>query len=303
MDLEPFFQICKETAGRDKQWAEAFCETLEGVFDDGLFADMDKVCRLFYGRGKRLSKAQFYRKKKYIVELYQWLAREGQVFPEFLEQVENLKMDDVISTDELSRFYFRSIDSALGYIAQIGMLRSMNKEDDLLPVKAIVILTWYQTELGEMTAIRKSDLNAGEKSVQISGENPRTITLDEKSFRLLKLYADAEEYNSFPGGGRKSYQPSVYLFRSNRSDHLNENNLKCFCKRFNAEADAGQLISLLAIRRCGIFCEVSGLLEKSKNESVNAAIQKIAKCDRQMAFGYAKLYGRWKQKFHVVQEK
>lgn len=297
MNLEPFYELCRSTAQqKDKEWAKAFCDTLDGVFDDDRFMDTGKVCGLFYGKSRSLSKAQFYRKKKYVIELYRWLAQEGYVSQQFLENVEKLKMDDVISEEELSKFYFPSIESAVGYITNVGGRRSMGGECDLLLVKAVVILTWYQVTLAEITSIKKSDLNVENKTVQIHGDNPRVVVLDGYSFKLLKLLADAVNYTSFPGGTQGTYQTSQYLFRSNRSKQLSEDNIKCFIKRFNVEADAGQLISLLAIKKCGIFFET---LQRSKDsDSVNSIIQSIALCNRQIAFGYAKLYSRWKQRFY-----
>ena len=300
MNLEPFCELCKATQQKDQRWAEAFCATLDGVFDDDRFMDMGKVCRLFYGKSRGLSKAQFYRKRKYIIDLYRWLEQEGCVSRQFREQVEELHMDDVMSEEELSKFYFASIESAVGYITNVGRRHSMGGEDDLLPVKATVILTWYQVDLAEMTLIKKSDLNVEDKTVQIRGDNSRVVTLDENSFKLLKLFADAVNYNSFPGGTQGAYQSSIYLFRSNRSSQLNEDNIKCFIKRFNVEADAGQLISLLSIKKCGVFYET--LQQATDADSVNSIIQSLAKCNRQIAFGYAKLYLRWKKKFYNREE-
>ena len=78
MNLEPFCELCKATQQKDQRWAEAFCATLDGVFDDDRFMDMGKVCRLFYGKSRGLSKAQFYRKRERYKCQSRKIVRQGR---------------------------------------------------------------------------------------------------------------------------------------------------------------------------------------------------------------------------------
>lgn len=302
MNLERFCAQCKSTEGKDRRWAEAFCETLDGLFDDNNFEDIRKVCSLFYGKGTGLSKAQYYRKRKYVIALYNWLRDCGAVSEEFAKRVSSLKIEDVVSEDELSLYYFRSLDSLLGYIRLVGLTFGMRENDDLLIVKSIAILSWHGVDLDEMALIRKSDLKVGNKTLLIRGENERTILLQDEHFGILRMFADATTYRSFPAQRESNYQSSMYLFRSDKQDRLTSNSLRCTLKRFNLEAkESGQLLSVIAMKKNGVCCEV---LKRSKDsdEVINSIIQEVCQCDKFIAFGYAKFYHRWKERFYPKEE-
>lgn len=302
MNLEQFCAQCKSTEGKDRRWAEAFCETLDGLFDDNNFEDMGKVCSLFYGKGTGLSKAQYYRKRKYVIALYDWLRDCGAVSEEFAKRVVSLKIEDVVSEDELSLYYFRNLDSLLGYIRLVGLTFGMRENDDLLIVKSIAILSWHGVDLDEIVTIRKSDLKVGDKTLPLYGENPRTIQLEDEHFKILTAFAESKTYRSFPARRESSYQPSAYLFRSDKQDRLTSNSLRCTLKRFNFEAkEVGQLLSVIAMKKNGIFCEV---LKRSRtsDETVNSIILDICGCDKFVAFGYTRFYSRWEARFYSNEE-
>lgn len=299
MNLDPFCTMCTSTQGKDQKWAEAFCGALDQLFDDECFEDMRKVCFLFYGKGNGLSKAQYYRKRKYIIQLYGWLCDQQKVSRHFYEKVVSLKLEDVVSEDELSLYYFKDLPSLLAYIKLVGALLGMRERDDMLLVEAIAILSWYGVEISEMAELRKTDLC--NTNITIRGERCRTVNVDVNSSELLKAFADAKSYRSFPAQRELSYKPSSFLFRSDRSSKSTENAIRCVLKRFNAEAkDSGKLLSVIALKKNGTYCEVLKQANDS-DEAVNAIIKEIYGCDKFIAFGYAKFYRRWKERFYPTE--
>ncbi|MBQ7171913.1 MAG: hypothetical protein IJR89_06530 [Clostridia bacterium] len=296
MNYEPFYERCRSLPETERKWAEAFCSTLDGVFDDEAFQSKQRACSLFYGKGTGLSKAQFYRKKKYIVELYQWLQEQGKVTQQFVNYVSGLKLEDVVSGTELDFYYFKDLDAVLGFVKEVGRKFDLYQDDDLLVIKSIVVLSWHSVDIKEMIGIKKSELDTANKTVHISGANERTIQLTEKEFSILKMFADKDIHKGFPMSKIQMYLSSRFLFRSTRQTQMSENNINCYLKRFNEEArQFGHALSLTALKKNGLFCEV---LEKDNGEqSVNSIL--TPKCaDRAMAFGYARFYQAWKERYH-----
>ena len=297
MNYEPFYERCRSLSENDRKWAEQFCKTLDDVFDGSEYQSTQKVRALFYGKGNGLSKAQFYRKKKFIVELYQWLYEEGIVPQRFVEYVAGLKLENVVSDAELDTYYFKDVDAMLNFISEVGRFYGFKEDDDLLIIKSISLLTWYSVDISEMIRIRKTDLNEENHSVYVCGTDKRTVTVKENAFGILRKLAAANAIKGFPAAKLQVFQSSRYLFRSARQGQLNENNLNCFLKRFNKEAKQfGHELSLTALKKNGIFCAV---LEKDDGKQTINMIMNPMLPDRQMAFGYAKFYQVWKDKFYT----
>jgi hypothetical protein len=167
----------------------------------------------------------------------------------------------------------------------------------------VVVLAWYQVNLSEMPLIYKSDLNIESKTLQVRGANPRVITLDETSVQLLKLFADTVCYNGLEGRQMK-YQSSEYLFRSDRSRHLDTNGIKCQLKRFNDHVEklgTGRELSVPQISKCRLFYETYKRSMES-DASANSVIQALEGCDRAMASGRVRTYYVWKKLFYDTKE-
>ena len=81
MNFAPFYERCQQLPESDKRWADAFCETVNKIFDgdETQFTNHSLICRLFYGKGKSVSKAQYYRKRKLVRMFYEWLYEQGLV--------------------------------------------------------------------------------------------------------------------------------------------------------------------------------------------------------------------------------
>lgn len=293
--FDQFLDKCKLMPEKDKPYIDAFLNYLVGSFEGENFADLRTVIRLYYGNGKSLGKAQYYRRRKLVIALYECLLDEGAIDREIYEMVCNLKLNDIISEDELTTYYFKDLKSVLNYIKNLGAFFGLGSDDDLLQIKAIVILIWYQIDVNDMPNIKKVDLDDLSRSVQVGDKN---IIVGEPYYDILKKYAEAITQMSFPKQKLQKLDSSPYLFRSEKRPRLTYDNLICSLKRFNREAGGRQLLSYSSLKRNGIF----EMTYKSECEEVGKSAGKLISnysgVDRNVAFGYVRLYQRWKGKYH-----
>lgn len=297
MNFEPFFERCKKFPEKDRKFTNAFCAAVVTTFDNDDFKDVKKLSSLFYGKRDTLSRAKFHHYKSYVIAFYQWLLEEGFVDKEWLEFVKEIRYEDIDSNEQLQRYYFDSLDSALKFVRDVGKSCGLTGENDLLQIKAIIVLAWNGVESQEMLELRKTQLNKAEKSITISSkESSRTILLEEKYYDVIQRCADTDYQISY-AGQKQALVPSVYLFRSNRSDRLTMNGLKSCIKRFNLEARPNQSISVEELKKNGLFYKV--LLNANNVTSVNSLIEELGGYDRQVSSGYAALYKKWKEKFYL----
>lgn len=293
MDLSVFYNECQLLPSNEKQWVDAFYKTVVDVFgeDEQDFLDLHKVYYLFYGsRSSKLSKAQYYRKRKLILTLYDWLARQGAVTDHFLERVRSLKLQDVVSNNELILHYFKNLDEALNFVAVVGSYKGLGNYDDLLFIKSVVILVWHQVATSELLSLHKSDLKADTHTVTLED---RSIQLDVKYFDILKRFAELDVHKGFPSCRKQVYLSSQFLMRSSQRANLCHNNLQKALERFNAVAvDYGKELSLVSLRRNGIFSKV--YFESDHSKTPSSRFQELIGCDSAFAFGYKEFYERWK---------
>lgn len=292
MNFDLFYERCQQLPENDKKWADAFCSTVSEVFggDEPNFEDLGLICRLFYGKGNSVSKAQYYRKKKFVHLFYKWLYDQGAVRQETLDRVFSLRLGDVITDHELSHYYFKNLDGALDFVRTVGRSKGFEDYDDLLNIKTIVILSWHQVDLNELQKIRKSDLQLETHTVLV-GEKQIQLTIEH--FNILKRFAEIDIHKGFPSQKQQVYMPSPFLMRSARQTSLNPNNIHQAIQRFNSvTAEHDQKLSILNLRRNGIFSQVYAAGDE---KAAGALIQKLTGCDTAFACGYKEFYERWKQ--------
>ena len=296
MDFDSFRQKFANKPDREKKWADAFCDTLDGVFDDEAYQSKSKACALFYGKGNSLSKAQFYRKKKYVIELYQWLHEQEKVTQQFVDYVAGLKLEDVVSSAELDIYYFKNFDAALNFVRFVGSEYGLYNDNDLLLIKAFLVLAWNSVDIKEMALMRKSDLKKDAKTVNVRGDESRSIVLSNACFGILADFAAQNTYCGFPMSQERTYRSSRYLFRSSNKEQMTEDNIRWSVKNFNNEAKQyGHVLAPTALRKNGLFCVA--LEQDNGKQSINSLLIPMCK-NRQMAFGYARFYQAWKEKYH-----
>ena len=292
MDFTPFYEKCKELPENDRKWATVFCRNVDEVFgnSDAQLHNIDKVCALFYGYGNGLSKAQYYRKRKLVLMLYSWLLENGRIDRETYEKVATLRLEDVVRAEELNRYYFKSLDSALGFVSVVARVNGLSPDDDLLNIKSLVILLWHGVDLSDIINIKKKDVS--ETGVVIGGN---IVAIDEKYSSILAEFATTDIHNGFPSGKTQDYLPSSYLFRSSKTAQMSTNNINCMLRRFNEEAKRyGHVLSVVALKQNGAFCRV-----KESGEDVKSKLSEILRCNhRAELYGYVHLYQGWKKKFN-----
>ena len=296
MNFQPFYEQCERMCPSDKQWADVFCRSLDCVFgdSDAQLHSVENACKLFYGFGAGLSKAQYYRKRKLVLQFYRWLLEQSRIDQATYDKIASLKLEDVITAEELDQYYFKSLDSLLGFIRLVGRDNGFSDEDGLLNIRALAILAWYGVDIAEMVSVLKADLNANSGSIHIRGNNERTIVVGDQYVRILQRFANTDRHAGFPSGKMQEYLPSRYLFRSAQRSQMQPNNLNCCLKRFNDSARRyGHTLSLTAMKKNGIF----SFLSLSDERSIAVQIQDMTQCDRFIAFEYAHFYTRWRQKF------
>lgn len=292
MNFDLFYERCQQLPENDKKWADTFCATVLDVFDDDEpnFDDFGLICRLFYGKGKSVSKAQYYRKRKFVHLLYEWLYEQGVIRQDTLDRVYSLRLGDVVTDYELAHYYFEHLDDALDFVRTVGMSQGLGNYDDLLNIKSIVILSWYQVELSQLQELHKSALHSETHTVSV-GEKQIQLTIEH--FNILKRFAELDVHRGFPSQKQQIYMSSPFLMRSAKQISLSPNNIQKAIQRFNSVAvEHGKELSILNLRRNGIFSQVYAAGDE---KTANTLIQELTGCDTAFAFGYKEFYERWKR--------
>ena len=292
MELRAFYEHCQSLPENDRRWVNTFYEDIIKIFGEEhqTFENIEKVCRLFYGISSSLSKAQYYRKRKLVWELYKWLETQNAVSHEFAQKVYHLQLKNVVLNTELLRCYFKDLDEALDFVSFVGSMNGMGSYDDLLNIKSIVILIWNQVTVEELCELHKSSLVSELTSVSL---RDKTIYLDQKYFNILKRFSELDLHKGFPSQKMQIYLNSPYLIRSAKKIKLCKNNITKVILRFNAvSAKYGKEFSILNLRRNGIF---SKIYTSRRDDTANTLIQELIGCDTSFAFGYKEIYEEWKR--------
>lgn len=294
MNFEPFYERCQHLPDSDKKWADTFFETVTRLFDgdEPQFANHSLICGLFYGKGKSVSKAQYYRKRKLVRMFYEWLYEQGAVEQTVLEEVSSLRLRDVVTDYELSHYYFKDLGDVLDFVHIVGRSEGLDEYDDLLNIKAVVILSWHQVGLLELQELHKSALQPETHTVLVGRKQ---IQLTIEHFNILKRFAELDVHRGFPSQKRQIYMSSPFLMRSAKQVSLSSNNIQKAIQRFNSVAvEHGKELSILNLRRNGIFSQVYAAGDE---KTANTLIQELTGCDTAFAFGYKEFYERWKRLF------
>ena len=292
MNFEPFYMQCQQLPEKDEKCIDLLYKTISEVFggDKPQFGSPDKICKLFYGKGRSVSKSQYYRKRKIIKLFYDWLYEQGAVDKETVRRVYDIQLDDVVTDYELSRYFFKDLNEVLEFIRMVGTSQGFDDPDDLLNIKAIVILLWYGVELSEIVGIKKSDLNRNDNTVKVG---QKSFPIEPEHMSMLCRFSDIDIYKGFPSQKQQVYVSSPYLLRSAKQPLMIPNNVQCAFRRFNLVASQfGRELSVLNIRKNGVFWRVYTRDDNTK--SINNIIIELTGCDTAFAFGYKKIYERWK---------
>ena len=280
---------------------ESIILNFQDVFSDGEFGDNSRMCDLFYITDK-MGKAQFFRIKKYVKEFYIWLYEQGVVSESLVSEATKITMDDVISSREIQKTYFRDLDSALDFVEAVGSSCGLNEYDDLLVIKTIVILSWCGLERTEISEIKKCDLIYPENSIRFDGKAP--IVLKTEYFDILHRFSELDMHRGFPSGKIQVYESSPYLMRAARSTRMDSDKISQAIKRFNVIAfdRFGHRLSVKALQNNGTFCKVLKALERD-SRTLTEVVMSVACCDRHVAFWYKTMFEKWRSIYYPENER
>ena len=238
--------------------------------------------------GKKVSaKAGFYNKKKALLIIYNLFFQRGVVDNGTIEYIKRLSYETVSCMSDFTESYFNSIVEAINFVVFVGSRYGCSKED-MTNILCAIILAWHGYSTEEMSELRKSDVLSSSISKTPSFYTRSCIPLVDTEMEILKRWRDIDYYGWFPTGKKRECVPSEWLMRSQKSEHMNSNNIFCMIRRFNQECvDYGKRISLSSLRKNGLFCFIRDNVSKDKPQAI---IQAMLGCDRQTAFGYVHSY-------------
>lgn len=290
MDYNLFLKRCEEKFPKE-ECLGMIVDVFKKVFEDENYCNDSKVRELFYAHGK-MSKPQFYRIKKYVKELYQWFFEQGAVTQSQIDFVKSVTIDDVVSQEEMSLYYFPNLDGALDFVTSVGAMNGLGDRNDMLMMKSIVVLSWYGVDVQQILSIRKSDLSYTTQTLFVDGD--KAIKMEASHFDILYRFAMIDSHRGFPTGNMLVFQDSPYLMRTARSIQMNSNTVYQAIKRFNVVASAmsGRKIGISALQTNGVFCKM--LTGGQESKDLTNTVQSATGCDRHEAFWYKAKYEKWK---------
>lgn len=297
MNFEPFYERCEQLPPRERSASVEICSMLPKIFADMNYGSIEKVKYLFSGSKSHIGRTQFNCKRKVILMLYEWLLQLGEVTNETIEDIKALRIQDVISDRELSKYYFRDFNDCIKFIDLVcSQNGSTEKNGGALQMKSIVILLWNFVDLNEMPSIRKSDIDTENKIVKIRGNNARDVALGDYEISVLREFATRDRFNSIGGGYSMFYCSSPYLFRSSKSPQIDYNSIFCYIKKFNSLSEKyKRCISASSIRQNSVFCRI--LDDEVAGAPAASLISDVIGCDASAAHSYAQTYRWWKSMF------
>lgn len=284
MDWQDFYTRCKKKYSNDRNLL-FMIEKFEKVYEDEHFESNERFRNLFYSSNKMCRKT-FFNFKKYAVEFYEWLYEQGRVTLEQKELVSSLTYEDVMSSEEIDRYYFKSLHDVMSLI---DSAQSRLKENcDISILKTVSVLSWYDYSMEAMIDLKKDNLNKNRNSIIYSGAE--TI-VEEEYMSILSDYAEQKSYIS-SAGKVFYYVPSSYLLRTNRSEQVNPNIIYQNIKKLNSVLGEyfGKNISLVSLRNNGEFYRIYTYNINHQGDHSFTAWHKV-------------MYQKWKDKYNFDSDK
>lgn len=254
MDYKMFRERCVDRFPKSNGVAiQTVCSQIERVFSQGDYLNKRLYKEVFFVDRSKLAKSQFYFIRNILVEFAIWLRDNDMVDDSYVDYVRSIKRSEIECSEELLAGYFSDLDSALDLVSAVGRRVRKTDGDNTAQLRMIVILAWFGLSRSEMIQIRKKDVNRETKTVSV--QDGRAVYIPSPYFEMIDAEVGAIEYAGFPVGQKRAYLPSKYLFRSARSDSLNEGQLTQLVKVFNTCANDYVLrnLSIVALNKNGRF--------------------------------------------------
>ena len=248
--------------------------------------DKQLLCRSFYlQKACDVSRPHYQKIKEYLVNLFHYLGVDGTV----PTRAEVMKSQNLVG-------YFRSINSLLKFIDEVGKLRLLNYDPtrDLVRVKAICVLGWIGFSLEDIFNLKKTDLipidnvgfkiRKGKEEYDIFGE----------PFAVLFYLQSLESYHALPSGKKTILKGNEdYLFRPTDSRVEKFNNAQQgvqIIKRFNAciPKTSSSYIVFRNLHKNALFLEVYEA--KPMEKDLLGTLMSIMNCTFNYALSYKEQY-------------
>ena len=225
--------------------------------------------------------------------------------------VNSIKYEDIMHLYNSSNVLYKDLKSVIDELDKIGayhfsILKESNPKvadyipnEQLLHIKAIVILSWYGFIAKEMIEIEKSNVVHIRDEYYIK-HNKTKVTISQFAYNILQLYIKAKSHRTVPGYRLINYKDSSKLIRL-KSKKVTVPTLNNFVKVFNEYISTTPFdirISFTTLKQCNIFNKIYQKVSTSKVTPFQAAKLYNPDDDNSSIFYLVNKYKLWKNLFY-----
>lgn len=208
-----------------------------------------------------------------IADIFEWLIKQGEMTNEQLREFMEIQFYDLDHTDKYTEYYFRSFDQLHSTLEEIIEIHSQGNELDgeFDTLRCAIYLSWYGFTIKELIEILKEDINPTQPIIY-KGTEKTPVHIGEKCMSYVREYAEKEAVLSRRFGRADGtlvrYKDSRYLFRSCKSEKLNENQITAMTRYTNPYVEeVGKKIAFGKIYQSGIYYRI--YLDELENGTLN----------------------------------
>lgn len=292
MDIEKIIDTyCSEHNETKKATIRSWFAQIEKISKDTpletSLRSKDFLLRCFStSKTSTVSRSQYQKIKELLLYVLDYCGIDKSIIP---------TRDEVIEASQICGF-FGDLESVLSLIDEVGIrnIDGYNPNNGLVRIKSVVILAWFGFSPEEIINFACSDIKF-DKIAFIQREDEK-IELSNELFRILSLQAESPGVMTLPRGRVYNYKVQTeYLIKNRNGEALFADTLHHLIERFNKVANCLNVLSFKGLKISGLFTKI---YEDKSDEDLYTKIQKHAKCDQRVSYGYKKLYLQWIKKFH-----
>lgn len=275
------------------RWLSSIAEAFKDSDIKEALANKASLCKMFYA----LKNTSVNRQK------YQQVKKDIQVLQDYYGVKADIPTrEEVLESQEIEVLY-KDLPSLLGFIDHVGSSKFDNydKTQDLLNIKALVILGWRGIKQDSIVLIKKKDIRREADKYYITTDKG-DFAITEADYKILTMFSTLDEYRGFPSGRLVVLKGNDdYLFRGRSSgSNKPENSITKVLEKFSSSIqNTRRAIVYRYLRKNALFSEIYEELRNTK-ETVNLTeqIQKKFNCESKAALGYKTEYNLWLTKYH-----
>lgn len=256
--IEKYYPDSNEVRKADVvRFVNCFNALTNDVAPSKVFKNKTLLCKSFYlSKTGNISRSHYQKIKGYLVNIMDFCGVSDGDIP---------TREEVIKSGEVDS-YFRSIDSLLEFIDEVGYdkITAYNPTQDLVRVKAVCVLGWLGMSPEEISNLKNSDLQL----IDLNGFRIQTsrgnFEIYGEPFAALYFLKGLVSYNALPvnhSRGRKITlnTDSEYLFRGQKNpntERLDAEQVIQILRRFNMSVNGGKAIIFRNLYKNALFVEV-----------------------------------------------